>query len=111
MWLKKKCDLASFTMLESQRKASAQLGLSEVNQMGASHLLELDGPSCMALGVVSSMDMLPCGSGEGCHLFGCGDHLGAGMGEAASGGCSSVRDALVGGADGGDGGDCPNKTW
>ena len=38
--------------------------------MGASHLLELDGPSCMALGVVSSMDVLPCGSNNGCHLFG-----------------------------------------
>ena len=58
-WLEKKQDLASFTILESQRKASAQLGLSEVNQVGASHLLELDGPSSMALGIVSSIDVLP----------------------------------------------------
>ena len=79
--------------------------------MGASHLLELDGPCCMALGVVSSIDMLPCGSGKGCHLFGHGDHLGTGMGEAATGGCSSTGGALAGGADGGDGGDHPNKTW
>ena len=59
--------------------------------MGASHLLGLDGPSCIALGVVSSIDMLPCSSGEGGCLFGCGDHLGAGMGEVAVGGCSSAR--------------------
>ena len=45
-WLEKKHNLASFMMLESWLKASAQLGLSEVNQMGVSHLLELDGPSC-----------------------------------------------------------------
>ena len=79
--------------------------------MGASRLLELDGPSCMALRVVSSVDVLPCGSGKGCGLFGHGDHLGAGLGEAAVGGCSSTRGALAGGADGGDGGDFPNKTW
>ena len=58
-WLEKKCDLASFTMLESQLKASVQLGLNEVNQMGVSLLLELDGPSCVAIGEVSSIDELP----------------------------------------------------
>ena len=79
--------------------------------MGASHLLGLDGPSCMALGVVSSIDVLPCSSGKGSCLFGCVDCLGDGMGEAAMGGCSSSRGALVGGADGGDGSDHPNKTW
>ena len=79
--------------------------------MGASHFLELDGPSGTALGVASSIDVLPCGSGEGCHLFSCGDHLGAGVGEAAGGGCSSTGGALAGGAGGGDGGDHPNKTW
>ena len=73
-WLEKKCDLAPFTMSESWLKASAQLGLSEVDQMGVSHLLELDGPSCMALGEVSSIDVLPCGSGKGCCLLGHGDH-------------------------------------
>ena len=75
------------TWLLLQWKASTQLGLSEVNQVEASHLLGLDGPSCIALGVVSSIDMLPCGSGKGSHLFGHGDHLGAGMGEVAMGGC------------------------
>ena len=87
-WLEKKCDLASFTMLESWLKASAQLGLSEVNQMGVSHLLELDGPSCGALGEVLPIDKLPHGSGKGCSLFGCRDHLGAGLGEVATDGCS-----------------------
>ena len=109
--MEKKHDLASFTILESQRKASAQLGLSEVNQVGASCLLGLDGPSCIAIGIVSSIDMLSCGSGKGSHLFGCGDHLGTDIGEVAMGGCSSARGALVGGAHGGDGGDHPNKTW
>ena len=88
-----------------------QLSLSEANQVGASHLLELDGPSCMALGEVSSIDVLPCGSGEGCCLFGHGDHLGTGLGEAAVGGCSSARGALADGADVGDGGDHPKKMW
>ena len=79
--------------------------------MGVSCLLELDGPSCVALGEVSSIDMLPHSSGKGCHLFGCGDHLGAGLGEAAMDGFSPARGALVGVADGGDGGDHPNKMW
>ena len=43
----------SFMMSESWLKASVQLHLSEVNQMGVSHLLELDSPSCMAFGEVS----------------------------------------------------------
>ena len=77
-------------MLESQLKASAQLGLSEANQMGVSHLLELDGPSCVACGEVWSIDVLPHGSGKGCCLFGCGDHLGTDWGEAAADGCSSA---------------------
>ena len=98
-------------MSESQLKASTWLGLSEVNQMGVSHLLELGGPSCEALGEVSSIDVLPHGSGEGCHLFGHWDCLGAGLGEAAADGCSPARGALVGGAEEGDRGDCPNKTW
>ena len=110
-WLEKKCDLASFTILESRRKASARLGLSEANQVETSHLLELDGLSFMALGVVSSIDMLPCGSGEGFCLFSHGDHLGTGMGEAAKDACSSAGGTLVGGAAGGDRGDHPNKTW
>ena len=76
--------------------------------MGVSHLLELDGPSCMDLGEVSSIDVLLCGSGKRCHLFGHGDHLDTGLGEVAMGGCSPTGDALVGGADGGD---HPNKTW
>ena len=95
-WLQKEHNLASFTMSESWLKASAWLGLSKVNQMGASHLSELDGPSCVALGVVSSIDMLPHGSGEGCHLFGCGDHLGIGLGEVAADGCSQKSDSPSG---------------
>ena len=110
-WLEKKCDLASFTMSESWLKASAWLGLSEANQMEVSHLLELDGPSCMACGEVSSIDMLPCSSGKGCCLFGHGDHLGTGLGEAVVDGCSSTGCALAGRADGDDGGDRPNRTW
>ena len=79
--------------------------------MGVSHLLELDAPSCVALGEVSSIDMLPCVSSKGCCLFGHGDCLGAGLVEAAMGVCSPTGGALVGGADGCDRGDCPNKMW
>ena len=77
--------------------------------MEVSHLLELDGPSCVACGEVLSIDVLPHGSGEKYHLFGHGDHLGTGLGEAAMNGCSSTGDVLVGGADGDDEGDCPSK--
>ena len=79
--------------------------------MGVSCLFKLDGPSCMAFGEVSSIDMLPHGSGEGCHLFGCGDHLGTDLGEVAVDGCSSAGGVLAGVANGGDKGDHPNKTW
>ena len=79
--------------------------------MGVFHLLELDGPSCVACGEVSSIDMLPCGFGKGCHLFSHGDHLGTDQGEVAADGCSSTRGVLVGVADGGDAGDHPNKMW
>ena len=98
-------------MSESWLKASVQLGLSEANQMGVSHLLELDGPSCMAFWEVSSIYVLPHGSGKGCFLSGHVDHLGTDLGEVAADGCSSIRGVLAGGADGGDGGDHPNKMW
>ena len=71
----------------------------------------MDDPSCMAFGEVSSIDVLPHSSGKGCHLFGHGDHLGTDLGEAAMDGCSSTGGVLVGGADGGDEGDHPNKMW
>ena len=95
----KKCNLASFMRSESWLKASAQLGFREANQLGVSLLLELDGPSCEALEEVSSMDMLPHGSGKGCHLFGRGDHLGSGLGEAVADGFSSAWSVLANGAD------------
>ena len=44
-WLEKKWILASFMMSDSQLKASAQLGLSEADQLRDPHLLELDVPS------------------------------------------------------------------
>ena len=78
--------------------------------MGVSHLLELDGPSCVACGEVSSIDVLPHSSSKGCCLFGHGDHLGTGLREAATDGWSSTGDVLAGGADGDDKGDHPNKT-
>ena len=71
--------------------------------MGVSHLLELDGPSCMAFGEASSIDVLLHGSGKGCHLFGHGNHLGTDLGEGAADGCSSFGGPLAGEADGGDG--------
>ena len=107
----KECNLASFTILESWRKASTHLGLSDVNQTGASPLLGLDDPSCIAFGAVPSIDVLPCGSGKGSCLFNLGDCFGIGVGGAAMGGCSSTRGALTGRTDAGDGGDHPNKMW
>ena len=62
----------------------------DMNQAGASHFLGLEGPPCLAFGVVPSIDMLACGSGKGSHLFSLGDHLGIGVGGAAAGGCSSM---------------------
>ena len=67
-----------------------------MNQVGSSHFLGLEGPPCIAFGVVPSIDMLPCGSGEGSCLFSLGDCLGIGVGGAAAGGCSSTRGVLVG---------------
>ena len=77
--------------------------------MGISLLLELDGPSCEALEEVSSMDVLPHGSGKGCHLFGHGDPLGSGLGEADVDGWSSAQGVLANGSDQSDEGNCPNK--
>ena len=76
-----------------------QPGFREANQFGVSLLLELDGPSCEALEEVLSMDMLPHGSGKGWHLFGHGDCLGSGLGEAVADGCSSAWGVLANGAD------------
>ena len=98
-------------MLESLRKSSAWLGLSGVNQAGASHFLGLGSPPCIAFGVVPSIDVFPDGSGKGSCLFSLRDHFGIGVGGAAVGGCSSTGSALGGKADGGDGGGCPNKMW
>ena len=45
-------------MSESQLNASAQLGLSVLNQGGVSDLLGLGGPPRVALGVVLPIEML-----------------------------------------------------
>ena len=57
------------------------------------------------------MDVLPQGSGEGCHLFGHGDCLGSGLGEAAADGCSPACGVLANGIDQSDKGNHPNKMW
>ena len=87
-----------------------QLGFRKVNQSAVSLLLELDGPSCNVVGVVSSMDMSPCGSGKESHLFGHGDCLGSGVGEAIAEGGSSAWGVLANGMDQSDEGNCPDKT-
>ena len=98
-------------MLQSLRKASAWLGLSDLNQGGVSHFLGLEGSPSVAYGVALPIGMLPIGSGKGCCLFSLGDCLGIGMGEAAVGGCSSAGGVLGGGMGGGDRGACPNRRW
>ena len=57
------------------------------------------------------MNMLYHSSGEGCHLLGCRDHLGAGLGEVAMDVCSSAGDVLAGGANMDDKGNHPSKMW
>ena len=57
------------------------------------------------------MDVLPCGSGEGCHLFGHGDCLGSGLGEVSADGCSYAWGVLANGIDQSDEGNHPNKMW
>ena len=83
-------------------------GLRDLNQ-GVSCFLGLGGSPCIAFGVALPMDMLPIGSGKGCHLFGLGNCLGIGVGGAVVGGCSSTGGAFHGRMDGGDGGACPNR--
>ena len=80
-------------------------------QSGVCLLLELDGPSCEALEEVSSINVLPCGTGEGCHHFGHGDCLSSGLGEVVADGCSSAWGVLAKGTDQSDEGKCPNKMW
>ena len=57
------------------------------------------------------MDVSPCASVEECHLFGCGDHLGSGLGEVVASGCPSAWGALANGMDQSDDDDGPNKMW
>ena len=98
-------------MLESPRKASVQLGLSDWNQGGVSHFLGLRGPACVAFGVAPSIGMLPIGSGKGCHIFILGDCLGIGVRGVAAGGCSSTGVAFHGRMCGGNGRASPNRIW
>ena len=76
--------------------------------MGVSHLLELDGPSCVALGEVSSIDMLPHSSGKRMLPFWPWEPFGHWLGRGSHGWLFSCWGALV---VGGDGGDCPSKMW
>ena len=96
-------------MAESWLNDSAQLGLSVLNQGGVSHLLGLGGPPRIAFRVTPPIGMLPIGSGKGCHVLGLEDCLGAGVGEAAVVGCSSMGGIFCGRVSGGNGGVCPNR--
>ena len=95
--------------LESHLKVSAWLGFREEYQSAVFPLLELDGPSCKAMGELSSMDVSPCASGEECHLFDWGDHLGSSLGGVVVGGHPCVWGALADGADWSDDDKFPNK--
>ena len=67
--MEKKSSLASATILESLRKASAWLGFSDLNQGGVSHFLGQGGPPIVAARVALSSGMSPIGSGKGWCLF------------------------------------------
>ena len=96
-------------MLESLRKASAWLDLSNLNQGGFSHFLGLEGPPSIAFRVALPIGVFPIGSGKGCCLFSLEDCLGIGMGGVAVGGCSSTGGVLGGRMGGGDRGASPNR--
>ena len=81
-------------MLESLRKATAQLGFSDLSQGGLSHFLGWKGPPNAAAGVAPPRGMFPIGSGKGSHLFGLGDCLGVGIGRTAVDDCSTARESL-----------------
>ena len=98
-------------MSESLRKASAQLGFSDLNQGGVSHFLGQGGPPTIAVRVALPRGVFPISSGKGCHLFVLGDCLGIGMGGAAEDGCSSTGGVLGDWVSEGNGGACPNSKW
>ena len=83
-------------MSESLRKASAQLGFSDLNQGGVSHFLGQGGPPIAATMVALPRGVSPIGSGEGWCLFGLRDCLGISMGGAAEDVCSSMGGVLGG---------------
>ena len=67
------------------------------------------GPPRVSFGVVPPIGMLSTGSGKGCHLLGLGNCLGAGVGEAAVIGCSSMGEVFCGRMRGGNRGVCPSR--
>ena len=94
-------------MLESLRKASAQLGFSDLNQGGVSCFLGLGGPPNIATRVAPPIGMFPIGSDKGCCLFDLGDCFDIGMGGTAVDGYSSTEGVLGGRMGGGDRDVCP----
>ena len=104
---KKNSLLASLTRSESWLNTLAWLGLSALYQGRTSCLLEL--------GVFPESPLEwfcpEAYSGEGYHLLGLGDCLGAGVGGVAEVSCSSTGEVLCGTASRGDRGVCPNKMW
>ena len=109
--LERKCNLASITISESLRKASAWLGFSDLNQGGFSCFLGLEGPPNTAARMALPRDMSPVASGKRSHLFSLGDYLGVVAGGVAVNGCSSMQGALGGRMRVGDGGACPSSKW
>ena len=71
--------------------------------------LGVGGSSQSSFGVVLPIGMLSTGSGKGCHLLGPGDHLGAGEGEAAAVGCSSMGEVFCHRTGRGNRDVCPNR--
>ena len=98
-------------MSESLRKASAWLGISNLNQGGFSHFLGLGGPPNAAAGVALPRDVFPVGSGgrklpfQSWRLFRCW-HRGSSCRWLFFHGGSPWRQN-----EGGDGGACPNSRW
>ena len=103
--------LVSLTRLVCRLNASKWLHVSILYKGGNSCLLELGGPSEVALDVVPPRGMLSTGSGEGCCCLGLGECSGTGE-EGATGedGCS-IGEAPCDKVNGWDMGARPINKW
>ena len=98
-------------MSESWRKASAQLGFSDLNQGGVSCFLGQGGPPTTATGNGSTQGCVPHWLWQRMLPFQLQRLFGCQYGGAAEDVCSSMEGVLGGWMSEGNGGACPNSKW